>query len=56
MLTGSVGYTWIGCGGYLLVEGKLYFEQTQINRYANDAPLAGRVDAGKYDGVVTEGW
>ena len=23
----SVGYAWVGCGGYLLVEGELYFEQ-----------------------------
>ena len=53
MVTGSVGYAWVGCGGYLSVEGELYFEQTQDMQMMFHWPA--KDDAGKYGGACNKG-
>ena len=54
MVTGSVGYAWVGCGGYLSVEGELYFEQTQDMQMMFHWPK--RTMQVSMVGLVTKGW
>ena len=51
---GSVGYAWVGCGGYLSVEGELYFEQTQNMQMMFH--WSKRTMQVSMVGLVTKGW